>query len=177
MPIEIVAVDPAEMRRTALMNRAKNDNVRAIYTALFDLGPGSGKQIIAEPGDDLGKLRVLLQQCAARTGHELNIVTDRVAGRILFTLKRVDGGTRAPRGTGKSAQEIEEALARRDMIRDAALELGSRQPVISAQEVVDSLADNDLSDVSRPATAVSAVVRNMPEFEHIGQSQFRYIGD
>ena len=39
MPIEIVEVDLAEMQRTALINRAKSPQVRAIYDAMFSLQP------------------------------------------------------------------------------------------------------------------------------------------
>lgn len=182
MPLEITRVDPDEMRKTALLNRAKSDTIRAIYNALFELRPGDAKALIAEAGDDVAKLRGQLQLCAKRTGHDLRIVLDRAGGRVLFTMKDVGMGApssvgRSSEGPSHSAQRQEELLMRRDTIRDAALALARENPVVSAQEIVDRLSRQGfMMDTARPGTAVSAVVRNMDEFERVGQSQFRYTG-
>ena len=178
MSFEIVEVDLDEMRRASLMNRAKNDSVRAMYQALFNLKRGAAKAIIAEPGEDLGKIRTALQHCANRTGLDVRIVLDRMAGRVLFTLG--EGQSETSNSSVKStrtAEDVAEAASRRDSIRDAALDLGSTKSLVSAQEVVDHLTQRGLvGNLARPATAVSAVMRNMAEFERIGQSQFRYVG-
>ncbi len=180
MSFEIVEVDSNEMRRASLINRAKNDNVRAIYQALFDIQTGKAMAIIADPGEDLGKIRTTLQHCANRSGRDLHIVLDRMASRVLFTLAEVkpESPDSSPKiKSTRSAQDATEATARRDAIRDAALELGNTRPTVSAQEVVDLLvARGMVMNMTRPATAVSAVMRNMVEFERIGQSQFRHVG-
>lgn len=178
MSIEIVEVDPNEMKRASLMNRAKNDNVRAMYQALFELKPGQAKAIVAEPGDDLGRIRTALQHCAARSGHGLRIVLDRMAGRVLFTLAEADSRpSRSVSTSSRTHQDAAEAARRRQLIRDAALDLIGKNPVLNAQDVVDVLmARGAVGGMARPGTAVSAVMRNMPEFERIGKSQFRFVG-
>ena len=180
MPIEIVEVDLAEMQRTALINRAKSPQVRAIYEAMFSLQPGEAKAVIAEPGEELSQIRNLVTQCASRANLDLQVVVDRVAGRVLFTQKPSQSGQEKSLVPAKSARSPEEQAAliqRRERIREAALTLGKERPQISAQEVVDYLRDSgDAIDMARPTTAVSAVMRNMPEFEHIDRSRFTYRG-
>lgn len=180
MPIEIVEVDLAEMQRTALINRAKSPQVRAIYDAMFSLQPGEAKAVIADPGEELSQIRNLVTQCASRANLDLQIIVDRVAGRVLFTQKPNQSGQGKSPVPAKSARSPEEQAAliqRRERIREAALTLGQERPQISAQEVVDYLRDSgDAIDMARPTTAVSAVMRNMPEFEHIDRSRFTYRG-
>ena len=180
MPIEIVEVDLAEMHRTALLNRAKSPQMRAIYEAMFSLQPGEAKAVIADPGEELSQLRNSVTQCAARANLNLQIVVDRVAGRVLFTPKPTQGGKEASPVSPKPARTPEEQAAlveRRERIREAALALGRERPQISAQEVVDFLRDGgNAIDTARPTTAVSAVMRNMPEFEHVDRSRFSYRG-
>ena len=180
MPIEIVEVDLAEMQRTALLNRAKSPQVRAIYEAMFSLQPGEAKAVIADPGEELSQIRNLITQCASRANLDLQIVVDRVAGRVLFTQKPVQPGqenTPVPSSPSRSPEEQAAAEYRRDRIRVAALELGRQRPQISAQEVVDLLRDRgEAIAMSRPTTAVSAVMRNMPEFERVDRGRFTYLG-
>lgn len=180
MPIEIVEVDLAEMNRTALINRAKSPHVRAIYEAMFSLQPGEAKAVIADPGEELSQIRNLVNQCATRAGLDLQIVLDRVAGRVLFTHKPTKAGQRGTPVPEKSVRSPEEQTAlveRREKIREAALKLGRERPQISAQEVVDFLRDNgETIKTARPTTAVSAVMRNMPEFERVDRSRFTYRG-
>ena len=180
MPIEIVEVDLDEMRRTALLSRAKSPQVRAIYEAMFSLQPGEAKAVIAEQGEEISQIRNMITQCATRANMDLQIVVDRVASRVLFTLKPSQSSADASSSTATSTRTPEEQAAqqdRRDKIREAALAVGKERPQISAQEVVDYLRDtgNEL-DLPRPTTAVSAVMRNMPEFEHIDRSRFSYQG-
>ncbi len=181
MPIEIVEVDLTEMRRTALLSRAKSPNVRALYEAMFSLEPGGAKAVIAEPGEELSQIRNLVTQCAARADMNLQIVVDRIGGRVLFTHKphdSNDGETTPPRpSVSRTPEEQAAQVERREKIRAAALALGRERPQISAQEVVDYLrhSGNEL-DLPRPTTAVSAVMRNMSEFEHINRSRFSYRG-
>lgn len=181
MPIEIVEVDLAELRRTALLSRAKSPQVRALYEAMFSLQPGDAKAVIAEAGEDLSQIRNLVTQCAARASMDLQIVVDRVAGRVLFTHKpshEVDDDAPMSRSSVSRTPEDQAAqMDRRDKIREAALTIGKERPQISAQEVVDYLRDNgNPLDLPRPTTAVSAVMRNMPEFEHVDRSRFTYHG-
>ena len=178
MPIEIVAVDLAEMHRTALLSRAKSSHVRALYEAMFSLKPGEAKAVIAEPGEDLAQIRNLVTQCAARANIDLQIVVDRIAGRVLFTHKpdQSKSGDAIP-AASRTPEDQAALIDRREKIREAALSLGRQRPQISAQEVVDHLRDtgNQL-DLPRPTTAVSAVMRNMSEFDRIGRSRFSYRG-
>lgn len=180
MPIEIVEVDLDEMRRTALLSRAKSPQVRAIYEAMFSLKPGEAKAAIAEPGEEISQIRNMITQCASRANMDLQIVVDRVGGRVLFTLKPSQSSADPSSSVATSTRTPEEQAAqqdRRERIREAALAVGKERPQISAQEVVDYLRDtgNQL-DLPRPTTAVSAVMRNMPEFEHIDRSRFSYRG-
>ena len=181
MAIEITEVDLAEMHRTALLNRAKSPNVRALYEAMFSLKPGEAKAVIAESGGDLSQIRNLVTQCATRANMELQIVVDRIAGRVLFTNKpnqpHSTDTVKGPLSATRTPEDQAALVERRMKIREAALELGMQRPQISAQEVVDHLRDmgNEL-ELPRPTTAVSAVVRNMSEFDRIGQSRFSYRG-
>ena len=182
MPIEIVEVDLDEMHRTALLSRAKSPQVRAIYEAMFSLKPGEARAVIAEPGEDISQIRNMITQCATRANLDLQIVVDRIASRVLFTEKPTKSSAEptTSTATATATRTPEEQAAqqdRRDRIRQAALELGREHPQISAQEVVDFLRDagNQL-DLPRPTTAVSAVMRNMPEFEHIDRSRFSFRG-
>ncbi len=180
MPIEIVEVDLDEMHRTALLSRAKSPQVRAIYEAMFSLKPGGAKAVIAEPGEEISQIRNMITQCATRANVDLQIVVDRVAGRVLFTQKPSQPAADSSTPVATASRTPEEQAAqqdRRDRIRQAALELGRQHPQISAQEVVDYLRDtgNQL-DLPRPTTAVSAVMRNMPEFDHIDRSRFSFKG-
>ena len=179
MPIEIVEVDLDEMRRTALLTRAKSPQVRAIYQAMFSLRPGEAKAVVAEPGEEISQIRNMITQCANRANMDLQIVVDRVGGRVLFTLK--PGNSSAdPSSLSPSSRTPEEQAAqqdRRERIREAALAVGKERPQVSAQEVVDYMRDTgDELDLPRPTTAVSAVMRNMPEFEHIDRSRFSFRG-
>ncbi|MCY4475606.1 MAG: hypothetical protein OXC83_09265 [Chloroflexi bacterium] len=181
MAIEIVEVDLTEMRRTALLSRAKSPNVRALYEAMFSLEPGGARAVIAEPGEELSQIRNLVTQCAARADMNLQIVVDRIGGRVLFTHKpqdSIDDETTPSRpSVSRSPEEQAAQIDRREKIRAAALALGRERPQISAQEVVDYLRHSgDELDLPRPTTAVSAVMRNMPEFEHIDRSRFSYRG-
>ena len=180
MPIEIVEVDLDEMRRTALLSRAKSPQVRAIYEAMFSLKPGEAKAVIAEPGEEISQIRNMITQCANRANMDLQIVVDRVAGRVLFTLKpSQSSGDPSSAGVSSTRTPEEQAAQqdRRERIREAALAVGKERPQISAQEVVDYLRNNGSElDLPRPTTAVSAVMRNMPEFEHIDRSRFSYRG-
>ncbi len=180
MPIEIIEVDIDEMHRTALLSRAKSPKVRALYEAMFSLKPGDAKAVIVEPGEELSQIRSMVTQCAARANLDLEIVVDRVAGRILFTHKPADSDDGSPLSMSLGSRSPEEQatrIDRRDRIRDAALALGREQPQISAQEVVDYLRDQgEELDLPRPTTAVSAVMRHMPEFEHVDRSRFTYRG-
>lgn len=181
MPIEIVEVDLAEMHRTALLSRAKSPHVRALYEAMFSLKPGEAKAVVAEPGEDLSQIRNLVTQCATRANLDLQIVVDRIVGRVLFTQKPNDASPGVALFTSPSTTRSPEDQAalidRRERIREAALELGKEHPQISAQEVVDYLRDNgNQLDLPRPTTAVSAVMRNMPEFDRIGRSRFSFRG-
>ena len=180
MPIEIVEVDLDEMRRTALLSRAKSPQVRAIYEAMFSLKPGEAKAVISEPGEEISQIRNMITQCASRADMDLQIVVDRVAGRVLFTLKPSQSAADPTSSAASSTRTPEEQAAqqdRRERIREAALAVGKERPQVSAQEVVDYLSNsgNEL-DLPRPTTAVSAVMRNMPEFEHIDRSRFSYRG-
>ncbi len=180
MPIEIVEVDLDEMRRTALLSRAKSPQVRALYEAMFSLKPGEAKAVIAEPGEEISHIRNMITQCATRANMDLQIVVDRVAGRVMFTLKPSQASSDSASSIVTSSRTPEEQAAqqdRRDKIREAAMAVGREHPQISAQQVVDYLRDtgNQL-DLPRPTTAVSAVMRNMPEFEHIDRSRFSYRG-
>ena len=180
MPIEIVEVDLAEMQRTALLNRAKSPQVRAIYDAMFSLQTGEAMAVIAEDGEELSQIRNLITQCAARANMDLQIVVDRVAGRVLFTQKPTQDDreeTPVPATSARSPEEQAALVDRRERIREAALTLGREHPQISAQEVVDFLRDGgDAINLSRPTTAVSAVMRNMPEFEHVDRGRFIHRG-
>ena len=180
MAIEIVEVDLDEMHRTALLSRAKSPQVRALYEAMFSLKPGEAKAVIAEPGEELSQIRGMVTQCAARANLDLQIVVDRVAGRILFTHKpahSMDGADSTVAGGSRSPEQQAAQIVRREKIREAALALGRERPQISAQEVVDYLRDTgDELDLPRPTTAVSAVMRNMNEFEHVDRSRFTYLG-
>ncbi len=179
MPLRLEEVDPDELRKAGLLNRARTPEARAIYQILFELEPGDAKAIIAEDGEDIVKLRGQLQNCAKRTEQDLRIVPDPESPRVVFTLNPT-GLTKSKRqlNSAPSAQDSVESQQRRDWIRESALELGRAQPVISAQEVVDHLSGRGIAlDMSRPGTAVSAVIRNMKEFERVAQSQFRHIGD
>ncbi len=180
MPIEIVEVDLDEMRRTALLSRAKSPQVRAIYEAMFSLKPGEAKAVISEPGEEISQIRNMITQCASRANMDLQIVVDRVAGRVLFTLKPSQSSSDPSSPAMSSTRTPEEQAAqqdRRERIREAALAVGKERPQISAQEVVDYLRNNGNElDLPRPTTAVSAVMRNMPEFEHIDRSRFSYRG-
>ena len=181
MPIEIVEVDLTEMRRTALLSRAKSPHVRALYEAMFSLEQGGARAVIAESGEELSQIRNLVTQCAARAEMNLQIVVDRIGGRVLFTHKpneTADGDAVPPRpSVSRTPEEQAAQVERREKIRAAALALGRERPQISAQEVVDYLrhSGNEL-DLPRPTTAVSAVMRNMSEFEHIDRSRFSYHG-
>ena len=180
MPIEIVEVDPDEMRRTALLSRAKSPQVRAIYEAMFSLRPGEAKAAVAEPGEEISQIRNMITQCATRANMDLQVVVDRVGGRVLFTLKPSNASADPSSSVVPSTRTPEEQAAqqdRRERIREAALAVGKERPQISAQEVVDYMRDsgNEL-DLPRPTTAVSAVMRNMPEFEHIDRSRFSFRG-
>ena len=181
MPIEIVEVDLAEMHRTALLSRAKSPHVRALYEAMFSLKPGEAKAVIAEPDEDLSQIRNLVTQCAARANIDLQIVVDRIAGRVLFTHKPNKPGSsdamHGPASTSRTPEDQAALIDRRERIREAALALGQQRPQISAQEVVDHLRDTGKQlDLPRPTTAVSAVMRNMREFDRIGRSRFSYRG-
>ncbi len=180
MPIEIVEVDLAEMHRTALLNRAKSPQVRAMYEAMFSLQSGEAKAVVADPGEDLSQIRNLVAQCATRANLDLQVVLDRVGGRVLFTQKPTQAGqkeTPVPAKSSRSPEELAALVQRRERIRKAALDLGRERPQISAQEVVDFMRDSgDAIDTARPTTAVSAVMRNMPEFEHVDRSRFTYLG-
>ncbi len=181
MPIEIVEVDLDEMRRTALLSRAKSPQVRAIYQAMFSLKPGEARAVIAEPGEEISQIRNMITQCATRADMDLQIVVDRLAGRVLFTLKpnqsSTDSSSSPVSTTTRTPEEQAAQQDRRDRIREAALALGMEHPQISAQEVVDYMRDSGHElDLPRPTTAVSAVMRNMPEFEHVDRSRFSYRG-
>ena len=182
MPIEVVEVDPAEMRRTSLLNRAKSPVVRAIYEEMFALQPGQAKAAVAEAGEDLSQIRNMIALCASRAQMDLQIVIDRVGGRVLFTPNPNQSGgvtpTAPPRIPLSRTPEEQAAMHdRRERIREAALAIGAERPQISAQEVVDYLRDNgDPLEVARPTTAVSAVMRNMVQFERVGQSRFSFKG-
>ena len=184
MPIEIVEVDLNEMRRTALITRAKSPVVRRVYQAMFALKPGQALAAIAEPGEELSQIRNMIAQCATRANFDLQIVVDRVGGRVLFTPKpgqssgaSPSSGSSSTPSTTRTPEEQAAQIDRRERIREAALALGRERPMISAQEVVDYLRDsgNEL-DLPRPTTAVGAVIRNMPEFEHVDRSRFSYTG-
>ena len=184
MPIELVEVDLAEMQRTALLNRAKSPAVRALYEAMFSMESGQAKAAVAEAGEDLSQIRNLVAQCATRAQIDMQIVIDRVGGRVLFTpnpQQSAAGGTSSapvPRVSVSRTPEEQAAMVdRRDTIRQAALALGAERPQISAQEVVDYMRDSgEVLDLARPTTAVSAVMRNMTQFERVGQSRFSFIG-
>jgi hypothetical protein len=180
MVFEIVEIDPAEMHRTALITRAKSPRIRALYEALFSLQKGEAKAAVVEPGEDLTQIRNMVANCAARANVELQIVVDRVAQRVLFTHKPSRSQQRPLMPSSATSRTPEELVAmeeRREKIREAALTLGRERPQISAQEVIDHLRDNGIRfDVPRPATAASAVIRNMSEFERVGQSRFAYRG-
>ena len=180
MSIEIVEVDIEEVRRTSLLTRAKSPKVRAIYEAMFSLKPGEAKAVIVESGEDISQIRNMITQCAVRASMDLQIVVDRIGGRVLFTEKPEDASDDSSKSFVSSSRSPEEQAAqidRRDRIRKAAIALGKERPQISAQEVVDHLRDNgEQLDLPRPTTAVSAVMRNMAEFEHIDRSRFTYLG-
>lgn len=179
MALTIVPIDPEDMFRTQVLSRAKNPVMQALYREIFDLlgrEKGSAREIVLEFGDDFDRIRSLLTQCSKRTGIELWVVPDRIKNRILFTLKDTQGGRKPPPPTASpTPRDQEEARQRADAIKEAALELARSRPVVSAQEVVDHLRMSGFNlDVRRPTTSVSAVMRNMNEFEHTDMGQFRF---
>lgn len=179
MALTIVPIDPEDMFRTQVLSRAKNPTMQALYREIFDLmgrEKGAAREIQLDFGDDFDRVRQLLAQCSKRTGIELWVIPDRIKNRILFTLKNTQGGRKPPAPTtSPTPRDQEEARQRADAIRDAALELARQRPVVSAQEVVDHLRMNGVNlDVRRPTTSVSAVMRNMAEFEHTETGQFSF---
>ena len=176
MTIEIVKIDPQEMHRTSLLVRAKSPQVRLIYEAMFSMKPGEAKAVILESGEELAQIRNTIANCAARANLDLQIVVDRTAGRVLFTHKldaSVDTPSMMSSNSSRTPDEQAAMIERREKIREAALKLGRENPQISAQEVIDYMRDNGIVfEVPRPTTAASAVMRNMEEFERVGQSRF-----
>ncbi len=184
MSIEIVAVDITEMKRTALMTRARSPQVRALYQAMFSMKPGQALAVVADPDEQLSQIRNLVALCASRAEIPLQIVVDRVGNRVLFTHEPNSDAGRQSSESGSSSKipsrtqdEVIAMQERRDKIREAALELGQMRPQISAQEVVDYMRDNGNElDVPRPTMSASAVMRNMPEFQHVDRSRFSLVG-
>ncbi len=180
MAIEIVEVDIQEMRRAALIGRAKSPAMKELYRSIFSLKPGEARAAVADDGEDLIQLRNMINLCATRTGIDLQIVIDRVAGRVLYTPKPTDQSGHTIIDSTSSRRTPEDKAAqegRRDIIRAAALHLGRQNPEISAREVVDYLAvTKDALNIARPTTAVAAVMRNMDEFKRIDRSRFAYVG-
>ena len=179
MPLTIVPIDAEDMFRTQVLSRAKNPTMQALYREIFDLlgrEKGAAREIVLDYDEDFDRIRALLAQCSKRTGIELWVVPDRIKNRIMFTLKNTQGGRKPPPPTASpTPRDQEEARLRADAIKDAALELARQRPVVSAQEVVDHLRMNGVNlEVRRPTTSVSAVMRNMREFEHTDMGQFRY---
>ena len=179
MQLNIVSVTPEDMHRTAITSRAKSPVVRMLYEEVFELTKDTAKSLVLEHDEDFDKTRVILSQCSKRAGVDLDIVPDRPKNRILFKLKQGGPGVRRQPSAPTSMQprDMEEMKKRSNAIQNAALELGRRQMVVSAQEVVDHLKERQFNlDVPRPTTSVSAVMRNMREFQHTDKGQFRYRG-
>ena len=181
MSIEIFDVDPEDMRRSALLNRAKSAEVRAIYEAIFSLTPGGAKAAVVEPGDDISKIQNTIKLCADRAEINLQIVVDRIGERVLFTHDpTADAMPRKPASTvaAPRSREDSEAMAERvEQIKDAAVALGRQNGIVTAQETLGKLQANGIVlKVARPSTSVSAVLRNMSEFRHVGTSRFEYLG-
>lgn len=179
MQLKIVDITPEDMHKTAIMSRAKSPVVRMLYAEVFELTKDTAKSLVLEDDEDFDKTRVILSQCSKRAGVDLDIVPDRPKNRILFKLKQGGTGVRRQPSPPNSltARDMEEMRKRSNAIQNAALELGRRQMVVSAQEVVDHLKEKEYDlDVPRPTTSVSAVMRNMREFEHTDKGQFRFRG-
>lgn len=179
MQLNIVNITPDDMHKTSIMSRAKSPVMRLLYEEVFGLTKETAKSLILEDDEDFDKTRVILSQCSKRSGIDLDIVPDRPKNRILFKLKAGSQGIRRQPGGASSAvpRDMEEMRKRSNAIQDAALELGRRQMVVSAQEVVDHLKEGGYDlNVPRPTTSVSAVMRRMREFAHTDKGQFRYRG-
>ena len=180
MALNIVAVDAKEMNRARILNRSKSPAMQLIYRSIFELESGDAKSIQVEFGDEFEKIRTMLAACAKRAGIDLWVVPDRPANRIMFTLKDPTATRSIERQVSSAAptppRDQEEMRQRSNAIREAAIELGLGNPVVSAQEVVDHLRGKGTDlDVPRPTTSVSAVMRNMTEFERTDKGQFRYV--
>ena len=177
MRLNIVSIDSEDMHRTSIISRTKSPVYRTLYEEIFDLSKDSAKSVVLDYGEDFDKIRVILTQCSKRAGIDLDIVPDRPGNRILFKLKEGGQGARRPMASRPAVppRDMEEMRQRSNAIQDAAVELGRQQIVVSAHEVVDHLKDKGFElDVPRPTTSVSAVMRNMSEFEHTDKGQFRF---
>ena len=77
---------------------------------------------------------------------------------------------KSPPGALRRAQ----AEARRQLVRNIALQMARRRKAITADDVVKALAAGGTPVTgARPATAVGGILRRMPEFSRVGRDEFR----
>ena len=162
MPITIVDADMKSLRKAAARTRQRSPDTLQLIAAIESFEPGRAKQVQLETGETAQKVRAKLNYAATIADRRVSVVTGEDG--VLFAL----------RGGGPTESSREGAANRREAVRRQALELAEGDADVKAEQVVAGLADEGVTlDVSRPATAVGAVLRATGEFVRTGRNAFR----
>ena len=164
MAIRIIDVEYSKLRRVGRAGRARSKDTLELIAAIESLTAGKAKALVVDRGESAAKLRAKLSNAARLAGVKLRIVIEE--NKVMFGLRR-----------GGSAGAKAGAAARKQAVRQKAVQLGKGRKSITADDVLKALASDGFDlKMSRPATMVGAVLRNMAEFEHTDKNTFRFKG-
>lgn len=167
MALNIVDADIGVLRRLTRPGRARSAETLKLINAIESLKPGQAKALVLEPGDTIQALRSKLGYAARAAGVKLRTASD--GSQLIFALQKK---------SSSAVQNREGASERKELVRSGALGLAnSGQNEISAEDVLETLPEDDqIFQMSRPATVVGAVLRSMPEFVRVAKNRFQFKG-
>lgn len=167
MALNIVDADIGALRKLTRPGRARSAETLKLINAIESLKPGQAKALVLEAGDTIPALRSKLGYAARAAGVKLRTASD--GSRLIFALQKK---------SSTAVQNREGAEERKELVRSGALGLAnSGQNEISAEDVLEALPkDDQIFQMSRPATVVGAVLRSMPEFVRVAKNRFQFKG-
>ncbi len=167
LALNIVDADIGALRKLTRPGRARSAETLKLINAIESLKPGQAKALVLEAGDTIPALRSKLGYAARAAGVKLRTASD--GSKLIFALQKK---------SASAVQNREGATERKELVRSGALGLAnSGQNEISAEDVLEALPQDDqIFQMSRPATVVGAVLRSMPEFARVAKNRFQFKG-
>ena len=166
MSLQLIDVDITELHMQRSLRRT-DAITQQLMSTISELEINQAKALIPDGGETLQQLRSKLRNASKIIGIKIrSVITD--DERLVFALAKEE--------TSGKANRID-MTARKDQFRNRAIELGQEEGSITAERILEVLADEDVTfdNVSRPSTMAAALLRHMPEFERSEDDNRLYI--